>query len=91
MKTHAFWDMEPEESDLHVRVKVTGRGLRVFQRYVGTEVRGPENEFNSSADESGHVTTTWTESFAKAILGLLGIALILPWFIGVAYLVSRLL
>jgi len=37
MKTYAFWDMEPEESELYVRVKVTGKGLRFFQRYYGLD------------------------------------------------------
>jgi hypothetical protein len=90
VKTYAFWDMEPEESDLYVRVKVTGRGLRLFQRYLGVDVRGPEDDFKgSSIEESVDVSATWTESLAFAILGLVVIALITSWVVGVAYLISR--
>jgi hypothetical protein len=86
-KTYAFWDAEPHESDLYIRTKITGRGLRSFQRYYGGDTRGPENDFASSAEADSElaVSATWTEIaawilFAVAIAALpAGLLLILFW------------
>jgi hypothetical protein len=86
MKTYAFWDMEPEESELFVRVKVTGRRLRLFQRYYGLETRGPDRDFASAPGESVYVSSTWTEVVAWILFSLFVVALIIPWFVGVIYL-----
>jgi hypothetical protein len=86
-KTYAFWDTEPYVSDLFVRVKVTGRGLRSCQRYYGVETRGPENEFDPGVSKQADVSPTWTEIAAWVIFAL--VIVTIP--IGIGYLVSRLL
>lgn len=74
-KGYAFWDMEPYESDLYVRTKVTGRGLRFFERYYGVDVRSPERDFASFGAEPD-VSATWTENLTWALFGLIGLAAI---------------
>jgi hypothetical protein len=73
--TEAFWDWEAYDSDLFVKVSVSGRGSRWWQRYGGTHLRGPENEYAPKADEQPEVSSTWIENcacltFAVVVLGL---------------------
>jgi hypothetical protein len=90
-KTFAFWDMEPHESDLYARVQVRGQGLRRYQRYYGVETRSPENEFRPYEEDRDGVSSSWTENFAWAAFGLLLLALAVPWFVGVGYLISKII
>jgi hypothetical protein len=87
-KAYAFWDMEPEESDLYARVHVRGRGLRRYQRYTGTETRYPGDP-DADDREVGEVFPSWHETFAWVGCGILALILIVPWFLGIAYLISR--
>jgi hypothetical protein len=80
--------MEPFESDLLVRTKVTGRGLRFPQRYYGVTMRGPENGFTPDRSKPLDVSPTWTEIAAWS--AFLMVALAIP--IATAYLlVAKLL
>lgn len=87
-KTYSFWDMEPNDSDLLTRVEVTGQGLRRYQRYFGIEAREP-----GAGSETGDpdVSSTWTETFGCLTLAFFALILLLPWFVGVVYLISRIL
>lgn len=88
-KTYAFWDMEPEESELFVRTELRGRGLRSYQRYVGVETREP-NDSNGGTGE-GDVSSAWVENAAWTSCGLLVLAVLIPWILGIRYLISRFL
>lgn len=89
-KTYAFWDMESYESELFVRVEIRGRGLRSYQRYVGVETRQPDDS-NADPPEDVHVHSAWGENLAWATCGLLVLALLVPWLLGIRYLLSRFL
>jgi hypothetical protein len=89
MKTYAFWDDEPWQSDLYVRVKTTGKGLRFFERYSGVETRDPDKNVQPWEGDGVEpdVRPTWVEVLAWAgclasLLAVLG---------AVAFLASLLL
>jgi hypothetical protein len=44
LRSYAFWDMEPWQSGLYVKVKIYGRGLRRLWPYSGVIVRGSSPE-----------------------------------------------
>jgi hypothetical protein len=73
--TYAFWDMEPDDSYLIVRVDMRGRGMRWWQRYHGTYWYDPEPAPDEPAYEPA-VSSTWSENCA--CLGLALIVLGLP-------------
>lgn len=90
-KTYAFWDMDPHESELYTRVQVSGRGLYRYQRYYGVHIRMPDGESAEEPIDAGGVSSAWTENLAWTGLAIVVIALIAPWFVGVAYLLSTVL
>jgi hypothetical protein len=77
VKIYAFWDMEPYESVLYVRVKVAGMGLRGYQRYFGVETRDPDY-FEPEPEAELRVSPTWTEIVAWVIFALVLLALSAP-------------
>lgn len=89
-KTYAFWDMEPDESELYARVETRGRGLRRYQRYVGVETRLP-GDAGLDDEEGVEVFPAWHETLAWTGCGLFVLALIVPWILGLRYLISRFL
>ncbi len=73
--TQAFWDWEAYDSELFVQVHVSGRGLRWWERYGGTHLRDPEDDFAPHPTEEPDVTSTWVQNcacltFALVVLGL---------------------
>jgi hypothetical protein len=84
--TYAFWDMEPDDSFLFVRVDMRGRGLRWWQRYSGVYLYDPEPVPHEPTLEP-KVSSTWTENFA--CLGLAVVALGLP--LSLIYAIRKLL
>jgi hypothetical protein len=76
VRTDAFWDWDPYDSDLYVQVGVRGRGSRWWQRYGGTHLRGPENDFAPMPAEEPEVSSTWAQNFT--CLGLALVFLGLP-------------
>lgn len=94
-KTHAFWDMEPEDSELFVETTVKGRGVAFLQRYQGTDVRMPDGQDEQAPegeDEVGpHVMPTYQIALAK--MGCLAtvVATLVALVGGFAYAMSRLL
>ena len=72
---HAFWDMEPDDSYLIVRVDMRGCGLRWWQRYNGVYLYDPEPAPDEPAYEP-EVSSTWSENCA--CLTLLVIVVGLP-------------
>jgi hypothetical protein len=89
VRTYAFWDMEPYESDLIVRADVRGRGLRALDRYHGIDLRGPDTDFTPS-EEYVDISSTWSENLAWAIFVVVLGALLAPILFGVRYVASRL-
>jgi hypothetical protein len=89
VRTYSFWDMDPYESELFTRVQVTGRGLRRYQRYFGIDTRLPNEA--SQLDTDLTVSSSWTETGAWLALAFVVLLLVAPWFVGVAYLISRVL
>lgn len=89
-KTYAFWDMEPEESELYARVEVKGRGLRSYQRYMGVETRLPDDP-DGEDEKVTEVFPAWHETLAWTGCGLLVLAFIAPWVLGIRYLIARFL
>lgn len=72
--TYAFWDMEPDDSLLFVRVDMRGRGLRWWQRYSGVYLYDPEPAPDEPI-ETPSVSSTWSENFACAGLALVVLAI----------------
>ncbi|MDQ2631887.1 MAG: hypothetical protein M3Y75_13075 [Actinomycetota bacterium] len=83
---YAFWDMEPDDSSLIVRVDLRGRGLRWWRRYHGVYLYDPEPGPDEPPYEPD-VSSTWTENCA--CLGLALIVLGLP--LSLVYAIRRLL
>ena len=84
--THAFWDMDPYESDLIVRVDLSGRGLYWWQRYHGIDMRWADDD-DDAPPEPPEVVSAWTQNCA--CLTVLLIVLGLP--LSLIYAIRRLL
>ncbi|MGH3691573.1 MAG: hypothetical protein ACRDT7_15585 [Microbacterium sp.] len=89
-KTYSFWDTEPWQSELFIRTKITGRGIRGFQRYYGVEVRSPETRFSREPGEV-EVRPTWTEVLAWVCVAAFTVALSAALLVGALYVVSLVL
>lgn len=89
-KTYAFWDMEPGESEICARVEVRGRGLRSYQRYTGIETRLP-GERDADTEDAAEVFSAWRETAAWTGCGLFVLAFLVPWVLGIRYLITRFL
>jgi hypothetical protein len=88
-RTYAFWDMDPEDSELMVEVTVKGRGLAFLRRYRGVEVRTPDEGAEDRPDNDPDVTSTYVVALTQAgcLAGALGVLVGLVG--GFAYAVSR--
>ncbi|HEV2728299.1 MAG TPA: hypothetical protein VGV34_08395 [Solirubrobacterales bacterium] len=73
--TYAFWDMDPGQSDLFVRVDLRGTGLRRWQRYHGIQLRWPEENAGAESPDPPKVSSTWTENCACLTLALIVLGL----------------
>lgn len=85
--TYAFWDMEPDDSYLIVRVDLRGRGLRWWQRYNGVYLYDPEPATEDPGEEP-EVSSTWAENFACAGLAVIVLGLPLSLLYGVRKLLG---
>lgn len=90
VRVHGFWDGDPYDSDFVLRVDVTGRGRRWFQRWHGIEMRGPEDEFLPHPEGELVVDSTWTEVVAFLLLALFLLAVLGAVGAAFVYLVTRL-
>jgi hypothetical protein len=88
LRIESFWDMEPDDSELYTHVRVDGLGLRRYQRYLGVETREP-GEDALAVPEVPEISSAWVNTAGCLIFVVIALLLIAPWFVGVAYLISK--
>lgn len=73
--TYAFWDMEPYDSYLYVRVDLRGCGLGWWRRYDGLDLRLAEDDPDRDSLGVPSVSSTWTQNFTCLTLVLIVLGL----------------
>jgi hypothetical protein len=73
--TYAFWDMEPYDSYLYVRVDLRGRGLHRWQRYDGLHLRLADEDPDEDSIGGPTVSSAWTQNFTCLTLVLIVLGL----------------
>jgi hypothetical protein len=92
LQIDSFSKPEEKDSHVHVRIRLRGLGWRRYQRYTGAVLRGaPEETEDEEPGEEPGITSRWGDLRDRSLLVAILALAVMPWLIGVGFLISLLI